>query len=142
MIQAKVQAAVEAVCPIDGIGFGKLLDRTTWRIDFKESASAPQRQAAQAVVDAFDIAAAQAAENADAARVAADTVDLGVCAVDPQVTAFLNFSPADLDAWVANNITAAPITLAQLKTNTGIAIQVLGKLALMGARGRKLRNGN
>lgn len=79
---------------------------------------------------------------AAAARVAADTADLAVCAQDPQVTAFLNMSPAELDAWVATNITAAGITLAQLKTNSGIAITVLGKLALNAARGRKLRNGS
>lgn len=73
-------------------------------------------------------------------RAAQDATDLATCAQDAQVTAFLNMSPADLEAWVAVNITAGPITLAQLKANAGTAITVLGKLALTAARGRKFRN--
>lgn len=70
------------------------------------------------------------AAQAVAQRVAADAVDLGVCAVDPNVVAFLNMSPADLDAWVDANIPAGA---------SRTAFKVLGKLALTGARGRQLR---
>lgn len=65
-----------------------------------------------------------------AQRVAADAVDLGVCAVDPNVVAFLNMSPAELDAWVDANIPAGA---------SRVAFKVLGKLALTGARGRQFR---
>jgi hypothetical protein len=67
-----------------------------------------------------------------AQRIAADAVDVGVCAVDPNVTAFLNMTPAELDAWVDANITGV---VAPVRT----AFKVLGKLALVGARGRQLR---
>ena len=58
MIQLKVQIAVDSVCPNHGISFGRLNDKTTWRIQFKDEATDPQRAAAQSVVDALDIDAA------------------------------------------------------------------------------------
>lgn len=70
------------------------------------------------------------AGQAVAQRVAADVVDLGTCSQDPNVTAFLNMSPAELDAWVDANIPAGA---------SRVAFKVLGKLALTGARGRQLR---
>lgn len=94
-------------------------------------------QPIQADVDAY--LGVDAAGQAAAARVAADAADTATCQQDPTVLAFLNMSPADLDAWVAQNITGAPIALTQLKTNAGVAITVLGKLALVAARGRRLR---
>lgn len=54
-IQGKAQAAVDAVCPNFGISFGRLDDKTTWRIDFKPEATAEERAAAQAAIDAFDV---------------------------------------------------------------------------------------
>lgn len=71
-----------------------------------------------------------AASQAVAQRVAADATDLAACAADPQVTAFLNMSPAELDAWVDANIPAGA---------SRVAFKVLGKLALTGARGRQFR---
>lgn len=65
-------------------------------------------------------------------RVTQDAAEREVCKVDPDVAAFLNFTPAQLDAWVDANITGA---------GNKVAFKVLGKLALMGARGRPLRNG-
>ena len=50
---AKLDAAIKAVCPIDGISIGKPNDKTTWLIQFRPEATAPQRAAAQSVVDAF-----------------------------------------------------------------------------------------
>lgn len=74
-----------------------------------------------------------AASQAAAQRAAADAVDLAACSADPAITAFLNMSPAELDAWVDTNITGAGNAAART------AFKVLGKLALIGARGRKLR---
>lgn len=57
-IAAKVTEAVRAVCPIHGVSIGRRTEKKTWRIDFKDEASAKQRTAAQIVVDTFDVAAA------------------------------------------------------------------------------------
>lgn len=55
MIAAQFTAAVAAVCPIHGVSVGRSNDKATWRIDFKDEATAEQRAAAQAVIDAFDV---------------------------------------------------------------------------------------
>lgn len=54
MIAAKLDAAIKAVCPIHGVSIGRVNDKQTWRIDFKDEATAQERATAQAVVDAFD----------------------------------------------------------------------------------------
>ena len=46
---------IKAVCPIDGVSIGRKDDKTTWRIDFKSKATQAQKDAAQLVVDNFDI---------------------------------------------------------------------------------------
>ena len=48
---------LQAVAPIFGVAIGSLNTKQTWRIDFKPEATPSQRAAAQAVVDAFDVAA-------------------------------------------------------------------------------------
>ncbi len=45
---------VAAACPILGISVADPKDKATWRIDFDPSATDPQRQAAQAALQAFD----------------------------------------------------------------------------------------
>ena len=50
----KITQAVEAVCPIHGISFGKTTDKNTWRIDFKPEATKEQRDAAQAKLRAIE----------------------------------------------------------------------------------------
>jgi hypothetical protein len=52
--------AIAAVAPIDGVAVGIPTDKTTWRIDFQTSATDEQKQAAAAVVAAFDPNAAPA----------------------------------------------------------------------------------
>lgn len=47
--------AVVAVAPITGVSVGHWDDRATWRIDFKDEATAEQRDAARVVAAAFDI---------------------------------------------------------------------------------------
>mgnify|MGYP001583298092 CR=1 FL=1 len=58
MIAAKLDATIKAVCPIEGVSIGRRDDKATWRIDFKPKATQPQKDAAQAVLDAFDPVAA------------------------------------------------------------------------------------
>lgn len=139
MIAAKIDAAVKAVCPIYGVSVGNPADKSTWSIDFKPEATAPQRAAAQAAIDAFDLTQQQADDQAVAAREGTDATECDAIKQDAQVTNFLNMTPAQLDTWIGNNIEAAPITLAQLKSNLGTALKVLGRLAQQGARGRRLR---
>jgi malate synthase len=68
----------------------------------------------------------------------ADAAEAAAVKADAQVQTFLNFTPAQLDAWVDNNIGTAA-TLAELKTRCSTAFKVLGRIALAGGRGRKLR---
>jgi hypothetical protein len=46
--------AVAAVCPIVGVSVKDPADKTTWRIDFDPNATHPQREAAEAELQAFD----------------------------------------------------------------------------------------
>jgi len=50
----ELDVALKAVCPIVGVSIGRSNDRATWRIDFEDRATAEQRAAARAVMDAFD----------------------------------------------------------------------------------------
>lgn len=83
--------------------------------------------------------AAQDAATAAAARLSTDASEQASVKLDAQVQTFLNFTPAQLDAWVATNIEAAGLTLAQVKANSGTAFKVLGRIALAAGRGRTLR---
>jgi hypothetical protein len=53
--EAVLHRKIATVCPINGIGFGDNLDKSTWRIDFKPEATIAQRIQAEAVLDAFDV---------------------------------------------------------------------------------------
>ena len=46
---------IKKVCPIHGVSIGRKNDKTTWRIDFKDEATKPQKKSAQTVFDNFDI---------------------------------------------------------------------------------------
>lgn len=52
-IAEKIDSAIRAACPIDGVSIGNPNDKTTWRIDFADSATAEQRAAAQSVIASF-----------------------------------------------------------------------------------------
>lgn len=58
-IESSVDKAIKAVCPIQGVSFGTLTNKATWSIQFNDEATAQQRLDAQAVLDAFDAAAAE-----------------------------------------------------------------------------------
>lgn len=51
------KALVAASIPIEGVSIGRANDKKTWRIDWPAKPSAQQEAAAQAVLDAFDVAA-------------------------------------------------------------------------------------
>lgn len=55
-LAANLQNAIEAVCPTIGVSLGSKNDKSTWRIDFAESATAEQQQAAEHVVLQYEYA--------------------------------------------------------------------------------------
>lgn len=63
-------------------------------------------------------------------RKMADAVECEQAKANNDVVAFLNMTPAELDAWVGANITGA---------GAQIAFKVLGRLAQNAARGKPLR---
>ena len=125
-IAEKLDAAIKAVCPIHGVSIGRKDDKQTWRVDFKDEATAQQRAQASNVVINFD---AVAAEQPDPRRVL-DDAECEAAKIDNQIVQFLNMTSTQLDAWVDANITGAgPRT----------AFKVLGRLAQNAARGKVLR---
>jgi hypothetical protein len=50
----RLNAAIAAVCPIDGVSVGTIGDPATVRIDYRPEATTEQRAAAQAALAAFD----------------------------------------------------------------------------------------
>lgn len=48
-----IQEAVDKVCPNWGMSFGKLDDKKTWTVNFKQEATDDQKKQAQAVIDNF-----------------------------------------------------------------------------------------
>ena len=51
----KLDQALKAVAPVDGVSVGVLTDKTTWRVDFQTTATDAQKAAAQAVIDNCDL---------------------------------------------------------------------------------------
>lgn len=51
----RLHELLAAVCPIDGVSIGIQDDKTTWRIDFKDEATADEKAAAQAVIDSAGV---------------------------------------------------------------------------------------
>ena len=50
-----VHAAIAKVAPIHGVSIGSSGDKRTWRIDFKETATAAERAAALSLMAGFDV---------------------------------------------------------------------------------------
>lgn len=98
-----LHAQVAAVCPIEGISIGKPDDRSTWRIDFNSQATAGERVAAQAIVDGFDLSAANAAETQVVARRSTDAAEAQASRVDAAVTGLLDMTAAQRIAWARTN---------------------------------------
>ena len=59
---------VAAVAPIEGVRLKIRADKATWEVDFLPAATQAEKDAAQTVIDDFDIAAEDAAHAAKEAR--------------------------------------------------------------------------
>lgn len=55
----QLDEALRVVCPIHGVSIGKVDDKSTWRISFKDEATAEQQAAAQGVIDSAPIPLAE-----------------------------------------------------------------------------------
>lgn len=71
-------------------------------------------------------------------RLELDKQEAAEALLSTQITTFLNWTPAELESWLINNIDNA-VDLATLKANTHTALYVLGRLAIHAARNRHLR---
>jgi hypothetical protein len=96
---AALDTAVKAVCPIHGVSFGRVGDKATWRIDFKDEATAEQRAAAQDVLASFD----PAAKTPEDLRLEADSAERLQAKLDSAVMQLANATPAQLVAYARNN---------------------------------------
>ena len=54
ILQAEIQQRIDAVCPNEGMSFGKLEDKSTWEIHFDEKATEEQKAKAKEVLDSFE----------------------------------------------------------------------------------------
>lgn len=99
--QARVQQAVQAVCPIDGISFGKLSDPSTWLIHFKPEATAQQQADAVTVITNY-------VDNPTSEEVRCQAITDTIIA-DTTIAALKAMTVAEFDTWWAANVT----TLAQ-----------------------------
>ena len=54
-LQVYVTETINKVCPIHGVSFGKLYQKETWRIDFKDEATAAQKKAAAKWLASFNL---------------------------------------------------------------------------------------
>lgn len=52
-MQDYLDQEIKKICPIDGISFPNLEDKTGWRVDFKDEATPEQRQAAIEYIENF-----------------------------------------------------------------------------------------
>ncbi len=112
-----LEQAIRVACPsIDGVSVRDPLDKSTWRIDFRPAASAQERAAAQAALAAFDIAAQDAAEQAEAGRLAAiDAANAGFAFGGQTLAQLKAMTNAQFDTWWAANVTNAAQAIAVLK---------------------------
>lgn len=55
ILQEFVVNNILSLCPIDGVSFGGLSDKSTWRIDYNASATQAQKDAAQLYFDNLDL---------------------------------------------------------------------------------------
>lgn len=52
-MQVCLDQEIKKVCPIDGVSFGKLDDKSTWRIDYAKEATQEQKTEAQKILRDF-----------------------------------------------------------------------------------------
>ena len=117
-IASNLDAAVRAVCPIDGVSIGSALDKATWVIQFSPSATAAQRTAAQAALAAFDPAVETVAD----LRADADQAENITARGNAALMALVNSTPAQCITFAQNNFPS--LTLAE-QNRIGMILNIL-----------------
>lgn len=118
MLAQLLTKKIGLVCPIHGVSIRDSVDKATWRVDFKDEATQPEKDAAQLEVDNFDLAEVTAEEQRQAKfddNIKQDTVV-------NQLKAMTN---AEFDVWWAANVTNAAQAINVLKRVTRIVIRRL-----------------
>ena len=83
-IAQALHTTIEAVCPIVGVSIGAADDKTTWRVNFKPTATPDQQAAALAVLATFD---ATGLDTRTTLAKALDTALTAIPSIDPRVKA-------------------------------------------------------
>lgn len=105
MMGERIHDAVAQVCPIDGVHVGDLLNKATWKVDFRPEATAPQRAAAQTAINNFDTSGAvDAAEAARVAAIRADSTRIDI------LSRFKTATLADMSTYVDTQIAGGTVT--------------------------------
>ena len=105
MMIDKLDAAIRAVAPIDGISIGDPGNKATWAIQFRPEATDPQKAAAQAVLNAFDAVTAQLPDP----RVVADNAELNTGRLDVTILSLINQTRAEWLTWAGSNFPSLTI---------------------------------
>lgn len=118
----KLMSDLAAVAPVTDLRTPDVGDKSTWRIVYSEEPTQAQRDAAQAILAAYDLAAEVATltqqDEAARTRLATFTSDSGVVDL---LNRAKTASIAEIDNWLANNMT----TLAQARAITAAEIKLL-----------------
>lgn len=116
-INKKLNLAITAVCPINGISIGNILDKSTWRIDFTVGATQNQKNAAQSILDSFDVNAS------DLIQTRVDSRQIASKASAKNIPNWAGWTEAQALQWLLDNIgtplttpiPANPMTVQQIR---------------------------
>lgn len=122
-LSQKLTNLLSPICPVDGVSIGRKDDKATWRIFFNPSATQQEKDAAQSAMDSYDPAADDAAENSQQAQ---DDADKATLKSIPQAVQLAQMTPAQIDAWLAANVTDLP--------SARNALGILAKIVSVGLR--------
>lgn len=95
--------SILAACPINGVSIGNVADKSTWRIDFHQSATQDQKINAMLAVAKFDAISVVAKEKADAD---ADMSARAELRNESTLKLLQSMSPSQAKAWVNSTVTS------------------------------------
>lgn len=117
---------ISPICPIDGVSIGRKNNKTTWRIDFKDSATEQQKNDAFRIIDKFDINAYLVR---DAEKATADGEAISYVKVDGVIQYLITHTPAECEDYVQANVTDLASAKQFLK-KVAMALSVLARSEL------------
>ena len=121
-IAQKLNDAVAAVCPIDGVSIGDEADKATWAIRYAAIATVSQRSAGAEALAAFDLQAAQQAATDEQVRTASDEAERAAGKLDSTILFLINQTRAEWASWAQANF---PSLTAAERTRRGVICWLL-----------------